>query len=79
MAHRTPGPGKFALHTPKAQPNKGATAICRILRITRTSSGESEFYLRGCRLARFRARANAAERAQHPEVRYNRRIWIPQK
>ena len=30
-------PENLALHTPKAQPNKGATAICRILRITRTS------------------------------------------
>ena len=25
MAHRTPGPGNFALHTPNAQPNEGAS------------------------------------------------------
>ena len=47
MAHRTPGPENFALHMPKAQPNKGKTAICGILRITRTSLGASEFYFAG--------------------------------
>ena len=34
MAHRAPGRGNFVLRTPKAQPNKGATAMCGVLRIT---------------------------------------------
>ena len=49
VTNRTPGRGNFALHTtPKAQPNKGATAMFGILRITRTSQGASVFYFRGC-------------------------------
>ena len=44
------GRGGVALHTSKAQPNKGATAMCGICRITRTSQGAPGFYLRGCRI-----------------------------
>ena len=40
MAHMTPGgPVNFALHTLKAQLNKGTTAMCGVLRKTRRSSG----------------------------------------
>ena len=48
MAHKTPGPGKFALYTPKAQLNEPTAAKAAVPGKPRGRQGASTVYLRGC-------------------------------